>query len=78
MNMELGSHYWTESEYKHLAFQKGVCENCGGDVQEANAVWIMEPESKCKSVGLKKHDGERLPEIYYSEEKGCCVCEDCM
>jgi hypothetical protein len=71
------THYISECEGKHFAFELGKCENCGGDVQEPNPINIVESERKMKHFGLKKWEGSLPPEIFYDEEKGCCVCEEC-
>ena len=72
------THYQTEAANRHYAFELGTCENCGGKVQEANAVTLCEPERTVKYYGLKKWEGALPPEIFYSDEKGCCVCESCQ
>ena len=45
---DLGTHYWTDGELKHLVFEMGECENCGAKVENPNAVWILEPVEKLR------------------------------
>lgn len=58
-----------------LVFNAGKCENCGGAVQEANAVKI--DTKSCKRFELKLWDGPAPAEGWYSEEVGGEVCENC-
>ncbi len=70
------THYFTISPRKHVIFEMGLCENCECEVQEPNAVTMLEPESKVKRMKLEKVD--QLPdELGYSEEFGGAVCCDC-
>ena len=72
------THYCTNNPNSHLGFELGKCETCGGDVQEANAVNLCEPENRMASLGLKKWEGVVPAEQFYNEDTDMCVCENCL
>ncbi len=69
------THYHPESQ---TWFTLDTCENCGGDIQAANAVQLVSPNARTiKYLGLTIVD--TLPvEGYYSEETQGEQCENCI
>jgi hypothetical protein len=58
-------------------FETGSCEFCGDLVQEVNATKVTNvPPVLAIELGLKELETEPS-EIWYSDEAGCTVCDNC-
>ncbi len=77
---EIGTHYIYLGERTFKVFTLGKCENCGGDVQEVNAVNLIKPPSHVldRLTNYEPfNNGNMPPEIFWDDELNMTVCEMC-
>lgn len=70
------SHFHVAPDGRIVGFSVDTCENCDKQVQSPNAIGLGETKKRLLSLGLVEVP-VRLPEEFYSEELGHCVCELC-
>ena len=63
---------------KTRLFNVGQCETCGEMVEAPNAVWgVVGDISEYKALGMIELRYGQLPEEWFDDETGQCVCDNC-
>lgn len=72
------THFIVEGPRKAHAFSVDTCEQCGKQVEGANAITLGEPRQRLLSLGMIEVQPEdRLDEMGYCPALEGCACPDC-
>jgi len=72
------THFYIHASGRITGFVPDRCETCGGDIQAANSITLVETPERLRALGLTQVS--ELPEEgYYDEEtdKEACYNGDC-
>lgn len=73
------THFIVEGPRKAHAFSVETCDQCGKQVEAANAVTLGEPRQRLLSLGMiEVQEADRLDEMGYCDALNGCACPDCF